>query len=193
MDEPSRAGPCLFLVVPRDPHFLNDRGEIFGKQFRLHLFCERLLKPVSYLRGTTQYGYFDFEMTEEWWNRTAPYLKAVGRLLATLLPAAGLIDGDESPLAKPVGDIRSLAENAQKILEIETSDSAPDETSVLAGEHEVWSRHPERAEGRSLTWLHDFLKKQCKTDDLTSAAKLGLERTKDRTSNRYLWVHNTQT
>ena len=193
LDDPSRAGPCLFLVVPRDPNFLKDRGRMFGQQFRLHLFCERLLKPVNYLEGTADCGAFDFEMTEEWWNKTAPYLKAVGRLLATLLPAAGLLGGEVASLAKPVADFEKLAESAQKLLEVEGPDAAPATTADGCGAHEIWTRMPGRGEGRSLTWLHDFLKKECKTDDLTTAAKLGLQRMKDKTSNRYLWVHHTQT
>ena len=183
-------GPESILLEPK---FLKDRGAMFGRQFRLHLFCERLLKPVSYLRGTETCGCFDFEMTEEWLTKAAPYLKATGRLLATLLPAAGLVGSDWTALARPAKDLKELADQAEKMLTLAGPVTGAAATTKLADEHEVWMKMPGRAAGRDLTWLHDFLKQQCATDDLTTAHELGLQRTLDKTSNRYLWVHHTQT
>ncbi|MCP5527492.1 MAG: hypothetical protein H7A47_11940 [Verrucomicrobiales bacterium] len=99
-------------------------------------------------------------------------------------------------MAKPAEDIETLVQQAQELLPSETHDAALDSASpteeARAGT-EVYSRFPDHATGQALTWLHDFLKKQCGTDDLSSAVRLGLQRTKDKTTNRYLWVHHTQT
>ncbi|MGV3661646.1 MAG: COR domain-containing protein [Prosthecobacter sp.] len=192
LDEPSRAGPCLFLVVPRDPKFHKDRGKLFGSQFRLHLFCERLLKPVSYLRGTEDCGVFDFEMTNDLWKKLVPYLIAVSRLLATLIPSANLSGIDMTALAQPAKDFQTLAAGAEKVHQFLSAEERDVAEVVLTNNGEVWGHRPGEAQGRSLTWLHDFLKKQCKTDDLATCHQLGLQRTDDKTTNRYLWVHHTQ-
>jgi hypothetical protein len=203
LDDPSRAGPCLFLIVPRDPDFLKDRGRMFGAQFRLHLFCERLLLPVSCLRGTQDAGFFDFEMTHDFWNKAGPYLTALGRLLSVLTSATGLLKGfgggQLSVLARPAeetaNDIQELARNAEKLLEAGASfvREAPSEAVVWSESEEcAMFQKPRQAQGRELVWLHEFLKKQCETEDLTTAHKLGLRRILDKTRNRYLWVHPSQ-
>ncbi|HMO65311.1 MAG TPA: hypothetical protein PKE47_08845, partial [Verrucomicrobiota bacterium] len=193
LDDPSRAGPCLYLIVPREPDFLKDRGAMFGRQFRLHLFCERLLKPVSFLRGTEDCGVFDFEMDREWWSRTAPYLRAAGRLLATLLPAARLLGAGPEAITKPLEEMESLAKGAQELLELDQAMVGPGVSEPAPEFAEEFRTAARRAESRSLIWLHDFLKVRCNTDDLSTASHLGLQRVKDKTTNRYLWVHHTQT
>lgn len=191
LDDSLRVGPSLFLVVPRDPSFLKDRGRMFASQFRLYLFCERLLKPVSFLDGTRDFGVFDFEMNHELWERISPYVNVTGRLLAALLPAAGLCLPGTVSIDPSVNDFKALAEQTVKLFEGEptpTMDCFP--SPLNAGD--IWQSSPVRADRATLTWLHDFLTEKCGKKDLTTARKLGLQRVKDKTNNRYLWVHHTQ-
>ena len=189
MDDSDRAGPCLFVIEPVKPEFLKHRGEMFGKQFRLHLYCERLLRPVSYLQGTEKCGIFEFTMDRAWWKAARPYVKAVSKALAILTPAAGfLIDPAQ------IKNASALAEQTDKLLTLE--DHEPETSAVIAKGTDIWFQVPQEARSQSLTWLHAFLrgKDGCNMEDLSKAEHLlGLRRIHDKTSDRFMWVHPSAT
>lgn len=188
LDDPARLGPCLFLIEPVEPEFWKHRGDMFGKQFKLHLFCEKLKLPVSALQGTEKSGAFEFTMDHAWWQTAQPYLKAAGRALAAFMPGAGLLGCAE--LSMDMKHLSGMADHFDKLLALDSSKTKPD--ALAEADVDVVLQSSKEARGYDLNWLHSFLKAQCKTDDLTNCHALGLVRIHDKAANRYLWVHPSQ-
>lgn len=98
-------------------------------------------------------------------------------------PAGGGLPAQWLGLHETHGQLWELAEEDSES-ELELGRVGP--RSMIGG---PGVRPPKRAEGRHLVWLHDFLKRECQTDVLATCARLGLQRTLDKTTNRYQWVH----
>lgn len=180
LDEPSRRGPCLFLIRP-DATPLPDPRALLKKRFRLYLLCERNLSPVAMMKGTVGKGMFKCSIDREWWRLASPYLRGVMRLLAVFGLASRLVD-DHSGI-EDIAAASALAGQTAKLLE-QTLNSG-DMRAALTSE-------PSRdATGWTLNWLHSLLTKLTGQEDLTKA-DLGLVRVLDKVPGRYRWVHPTQ-
>ncbi len=84
----AKEGPRLFSLFPLDGSNFNPKNWI-RHQFRLVLWCEHSRLPLPVLNdGNMKKGVYDFELDQDWFKKTAPYLKLVTTTLSLVLPVA---------------------------------------------------------------------------------------------------------
>jgi len=87
----AKEGPRLFSLFPLDGSKFNPKNWI-RYQFRLVLWCEHSRLPLPVLNsGDMRKGVYDFELDQDWFKKTAPYLKLVTTTLSLVLPVASSV------------------------------------------------------------------------------------------------------
>ncbi|MEW5719907.1 MAG: COR domain-containing protein, partial [Chloroflexota bacterium] len=77
----SKEGPRLFTITPIDADW---KKKLFAKRYRLHLWCEAdgCQHPIIE-KGV---GVYEFDVSQEWVKRVAPYANFIAGVLKTALP-----------------------------------------------------------------------------------------------------------
>lgn len=179
-NSPQFRAPALFSVVPADPNFWTDKGNIFEKKLRLYLHCEHCLLPVTWMEQTEGKGEFELKQNRAWWQKAAPYIRSTSRLLAMFAPTTALLGhedwGDNSK------NYKQLAQEMEKLIDA-TKDWVDSDGAETSGSHR-------KADGIALQWLHQVLVEKTGCEDLVMAQRqLGLTRVFDKGPQIYRWVH----
>ena len=87
LTDPAKDGPRLFSFEPVKPGFF-DKPTWIAKKFRLTLWCEHSRMPLPELTGDKKQGVYEIDLTREWLQKSAPYLRMLSTTLSLALPIA---------------------------------------------------------------------------------------------------------
>lgn len=88
LTDEAKEGPRLFSLAPIKRSGFNPRNWTSAK-FRLILWCEHSRLPLPVLNGKDKTrGMYEIEITREWFQKTAPFLKILIGTLSLVLPVA---------------------------------------------------------------------------------------------------------
>jgi hypothetical protein len=83
----AKEGPRLFSLQPVARSKFNPNGWV-KKKFRVTLWCEHTHLPLPLLNGNNAEGVYEFDVTREWFESAAPFLKSLVGTLSLMLPVA---------------------------------------------------------------------------------------------------------
>ena len=180
LNDEAREGPRLFSFEPVEQSRFNPKGWV-KKRFRVTLWCEHVRLPLPLINKYDRAGVIEFDVTREWFEKAAPFLKVLSGTLSLVLPVAASV----TKLA--------LEESAYKVIEnqldfgkscVETMLSASEKTAEWLSRSdapEVERGAAIRADGAVLRQLHAWLKEE-------DPSFGGLIRVQNR-RQEFLWVH----
>ena len=164
----TKEAPCMFTLFPFDAPGIMQRHQ-------LTLWCEYPDKPhPCCLIGSGGEGDYIFERPKEWYNKIAPYVAALARVLKVFVPLAG-----------KAGDLiwspEAMKEWKPKLDFLEKSAALLPEISSKFGTSQG---NAFRAEGDALRAIHDVLRE---LEPKKGRKWGGLERIPTR-SGEYIWL-----
>jgi len=180
LTDEAKDGPRLFSFEPVERSKFNPKGWA-KKRFRVTLWCEHSRLPLPLLNKHDRDGVYEFDVTREWFEKAAPFLKVLTGTLSLVLPVAASV----TKLA--------LEESAYNAIENQLDfGKSCAETMLNASEKTAdWlsrSDAPEmergeviRAQGAVLRQLQAWLKEK-------DPGFGGLVRVQNK-RNEFLWVH----
>lgn len=176
----AKEGPRLFSLFPLNGNKFNPKNWI-RHQFRLVLWCEHSRLPLPVLNnGDMKKGVYDFELDQEWFKKTAPYLKLVTSTLSLVLPvAASALQVANDAATKALQDQIGLGKDV--IDAIAGEGAALNEFSNVMDSTNLERGVGSRAENATLRELHALLKAK-------DPGFGGLVRVMNK-RNEFLWVH----
>jgi hypothetical protein len=179
LDE-AKDGPRLFSFQPVERKTFNPKGWV-KMRFRVTLWCEHSRLPLPLINKHDRDGVYEFDVTREWFEKAAPFLKVLTGMLSLVLPVAASV----TKLA--------LEESAYKAIEnqldfgkscVETMLSVSEKTAEWLSRSdapELERGNAIRADGAVLRQLHAWLKEK-------DPSFGGLIRVQNK-RNEFLWVH----
>jgi Leucine-rich repeat (LRR) protein len=181
LTDEAKEGPRLFSFEPVEPSFW-DRPDWISAKYRVTLWCEHSLKPLSILNGgDDKRGVYDVSVPREWLTASAPFLKVLTGMLSLVLPVAASVTkfamdetaykGIEKQLDLGQKSLDAVMKGGEKSGIWLSKNSAPDL------EHGTGTR----AQGAALRQLHAWLKEK-------DPGFGGLIRVRNK-RNEFLWVH----
>ncbi|NTV67517.1 MAG: hypothetical protein HGB06_07545 [Chlorobaculum sp.] len=180
LTDEAKDGPRLFSFQPLERARFNPKGWV-KMRFRVTLWCEHARLPLPLINRHDREGVYEFDVTREWFEKAAPFLKVLTGMLSLVLPVA-------ASATKLVMD-----ENAYKAIENQLDFGKSCAESLLSASDKAadWmgrSDAPElergeaiRAQGAVLRQLHAWLKEQ-------DQGFGGLVRVQNK-RQEFLWVH----
>lgn len=159
LTDEAKEGPRLFSFQPVERAKFNPKGWV-KMRFRVTLWCEHSRLPLPLLNKHDREGVYEFDVTREWFEKAAPFLKVLTSTLSLVLPVAASV----TKLA--------LEDNAYKTIEnqldfgkscAETMLSASEKSAEWLGQSdapELERGEAIQAQGAVLRQLHAWLKEQ---------------------------------
>jgi len=176
----AKEGPRLFSLFPLDGNKFNPKNWI-RHQFRLVLWCEHSRLPLPmHNDGDMKTGVYDFELDQDWFKKTAPYLKLVASTLSLVLPvASSTLKVMNNPVLEDLQNQIGLGKDV--ISAIAGESAALNEFSNVIDAANMERGVGSRAENATLRELHALLKAK-------DPGFGGLVRVLNK-RNEFLWVH----
>jgi Leucine-rich repeat (LRR) protein len=181
LTDEAKDGPRLFSFQPIESGFF-DRPNWISEKFRLTLWCEHSRLPLPKLIGQdSKVGEYELNLTRDWFEKAAPFLKVLTGTLSLVLPVA-------ASATKLLADEASY-KGLEK--ELDLGQKSLDSVLKVADKSFVWLEHNDaldmerskaiRAQGAVLRQLHAWLKEQ-------DPGFAGLVRVQNK-QQEFLWVH----
>ena len=180
LTDEAKDGPRLFSFEPVERSKFNPKGWA-KKRFRVTLWCEHSRLPLPLLNKHDRDGVYEFDVTREWFEKAAPFLKVLTGTLSLVLPVAASVtklaleesayNAIENQLDFGKSCVESMLGASEKAAEWLSRSDAPELELGAAI----------RADGAVLRQLHAWLKQE-------DPSFGGLIRVQNK-RNEFLWVH----
>ncbi len=180
LTDEAKDGPRLFSLHPVERSAFNPKGWV-KKRFRVTLWCEHSRLPLPLLNKHDREGVYEFDVTQEWFEKAAPLLKVLTGTLSLVLPVAASAAklGIEEEAYKAMEDRLTFGKDC-----VDAMLQATEKTVEWADESEGPGLEREgviRARGAELRQLQAWLKEK-------DPGFGGLVRVQNK-RQEFLWVH----